>query len=177
MGGWTSELIDERTVEQQDRVCGRSNQRDGVKWGLPRLLNMNGAYSKHFIMPTSSNNVGSLGWSQNFRHLAMGSDRCFGRLRGKSTLQRSLLLFKSGSTQDSLHSTIKRLWRGWPRPWPRAFLITYWPTASALQPHWFRFQWGIDSVVSPPYFSLHITDQRGLFFNNVNTGKGLIIST
>lgn len=66
-------------IKEQDRVCGWSNQRDWVEYGLVKLLNMNRVYGRYFITPMSANNDGLLGESQNFKHLAVRLDQFFGK--------------------------------------------------------------------------------------------------
>lgn len=80
-----SELFNERMVEQQDGVCGWSNQWDWAKYGYPRLLSMNRGYGWYLIMPMSSDSFGPVGQSQNFKHLAVASDQHFGKLRRETS--------------------------------------------------------------------------------------------
>ena len=99
----------QRMIEQESlfgAICEM-----GLETRIPKVRqHKHRVYGDFFITSTSSNNISLLVWSQTFSHLAQQDSALAGG--GQNVLQSSRLLFNFGFTQESLHTTIRQLWRG-----------------------------------------------------------------
>lgn len=134
-----------------------------LRWGEIKIPKVTQRYSQRvycvcFVTPASSNNIGLLGQIQNFKHSAVGSDQCFGKLGSKPSC--SFVQFWLHTGQSAQYNQAA------PEGLAKTLTLSF---SNYLLANGSSPPTPLVQITIKHWQCVYITEQGGFLFNNVNT--------